>query len=798
MFASQFTHLSPLYIIALFFSLSSSYISLTLVSRFFVIFLLFFNLGFTGSVLTTFSLHFDSLPPRSSALVTSQSPSASPSSLSAEFDTEVTLICFIFSTLCAAFMYDHGTSPDHPAWWMAAVWGVGMAGLGVVYVFYHLCIKKKSKKVGSGVGGIAAGGTGEGEMDDSAQLDADGGKDNEDTPPPGVDPLIPPPPNFLSTCQQDAQKARRMYFKMLRWRARTRMDNIKSVRQAPFFDILPNYPHFVWGYSFDGCAVCYELLGRGNARALRAVLGSMDELVTHFNLRNEYVFQDMLGADRRKEVAAKFGPDVVSFSQQELDGVPRLMTVIDVQGIGMSSITTDVLSFIQKSGEVIDNYYPEQVKRLVVINAPRWFSLIWQAIAPVLPRNVQNKIDICYDAKGLDKYIHARMRPNSYGGQGGDVQQAAADASDSRQVVYSKYIGGGGRDMQGFIDIALAWDSKANDAAAIAVSENRKESVPSNTKENDSKKADSKDSMFGWLKKRFTSAPTPSAAYLGEKNIYRFNVQSGRWELDDDSADSENPPPPVPFPNSPVQSSGLKPRGRNSRALGQQHSKSTGQLSSPPSPLPSSDLEEHGLVLAIQAAHMAKGGLHRSHSHFNVMENTLEGGDAYTLPTQYDLDTMPPSSLSTAPPLAPPSPTLFLLTILVFLLGASPPLLLQTLLPLTLTSPLTRGGGGWGVRDLGLLLSCGATLCYVMLVAWGWGRGGARLVQASPVRGLRVGAGGVVFFSLALALTLHYLVLPIEDVLHHYEVGRDAGSRRSDGGGDMSFLYPHLQLLLPS
>lgn len=41
--------------------------------------------------------------------------------------------------------------------------------------------------------------------------------------------------------------------------------------------------------------------------------------------------------------------------------VPRMMTVIDVEGIGLRSITGHVLAFIQKSGEVIDNYFPEQV-----------------------------------------------------------------------------------------------------------------------------------------------------------------------------------------------------------------------------------------------------------------------------------------------------------------------------------------------------------------------------------------------------------------------------------------------------
>ena len=54
---------------------------------------------------------------------------------------------------------------------------------------------------------------------------------------------------------------------------------------------------------------------------------------------------------------------VVSVRTAPADGVLRMMTVLDVKGIGMGSVTADVLSFIGKSGEIIDNYYPEQVCR---------------------------------------------------------------------------------------------------------------------------------------------------------------------------------------------------------------------------------------------------------------------------------------------------------------------------------------------------------------------------------------------------------------------------------------------------
>ena len=42
-----------------------------------------------------------------------------------------------------------------------------------------------------------------------------------------------------------------------------------------------------------------------------------------------------------------------------------MMTVLDVQGVKMSDITTDVIRFIQQSSEIMDNYYPNRYVRTV-------------------------------------------------------------------------------------------------------------------------------------------------------------------------------------------------------------------------------------------------------------------------------------------------------------------------------------------------------------------------------------------------------------------------------------------------
>ena len=205
-------------------------------------------------------------------------------------------------------------------------------------------------------------------------------------------------------------------------------------------------------------------------------------------------------------------------------------------GIGLFSVTSDVISFIKQSGEIIDNYYPEQVARLVICNAPTWFTSIWGVIAKVLPASVQKKVDILYDVHGLDKYIHTSMRPAAYGGT--DVPLGQADGHLE------------------FLKLETEWNrARGKPTTTTGSNDNNKQSGgrrPSNnhsSKETESYSAvgdqlmevsptssnSSKSTgggVLGWLKTRIGggSAKTtaPKAAFLGEKNSYRYNAASGK------------------------------------------------------------------------------------------------------------------------------------------------------------------------------------------------------------------------------------------------------------------------------
>lgn len=71
----------------------------------------------------------------------------------------------------------------------------------------------------------------------------------------------PVPANFLSVCGGNIKKARAMYAKAKKWYQEKHLDVIFDMPQDNFDTILRLYPHAIHGYSLDGCAVCYEVLG---------------------------------------------------------------------------------------------------------------------------------------------------------------------------------------------------------------------------------------------------------------------------------------------------------------------------------------------------------------------------------------------------------------------------------------------------------------------------------------------------------------------------------------------------------
>lgn len=72
--------------------------------------------------------------------------------------------------------------------------------------------------------------------------------------------------------------------------------------------------------------------------------------------------------------------------------VTQLLTVIDLSGIGSHLTTSAARDFVQGLSEIDNNYYPEILGEMMIVNAPALFRGIWSIIAAFLDENTLSKI----------------------------------------------------------------------------------------------------------------------------------------------------------------------------------------------------------------------------------------------------------------------------------------------------------------------------------------------------------------------------------------------------------------------
>lgn len=461
------------------------------------------------------------------------------------------------------------------------------------------------------------------------------------------------------------------------------MEKFLDTPQETFHQILKMYPHFIHGRAKDGCHVLYELLGQARPKDLIKAAIDSDGLVLHFQLRNEYLFQRMAYLPKSYfhtaddvppgvEAAVYTDEDKESSTDQTGLASQQIMTVLDVKGIGITDITSDVINFIKKSSEIMDSHYPGRVLRLVICNAPSWFYSTWSVVARVLPDSVRKKISIIAGTKGLDEFIDPNQRPAEYGG------------ADPRPL-------GEAEEHWGFLQLQKDWvvETPPEPEPLPASPPAPPSPVPSHGPDS---------AVYGWVRSRLSAAvgqSAPKSAYLGEKNSYRYDARTSSWTMD-------------------VQ-------------LEEKTTESSGKMSP-------SQLDEHGMVLAIQAAHLAA-------------RTIKKGGEA-----SMDQDTSAIVDESDKPAKLPAN--IFLIVVTVYALTVFVQILLYTLLPIWLASPVNRGGMGASVLSRGSVISTSGLALYVLHALLN-----SRLLlllKASPVRALRIGCGALVLLSILLPFSLSF------------------------------------------
>lgn len=118
---------------------------------------------------------------------------------------------------------------------------------------------------------------------------------------------------------------------------------------------------------------------------------------------------------------------------QILDGVTRrtgrltkLMKLVDMENMELHKIN---LTYIQRdaaSSKTIEDYYPQLLGTLILVNSPWWLAGFWNMLRPLFPQRFVEKVDFLPPFSDLTskdqmepifRYISEEHLPEKYGGQ---------------------------------------------------------------------------------------------------------------------------------------------------------------------------------------------------------------------------------------------------------------------------------------------------------------------------------------------------------------------------------------------
>lgn len=215
-----------------------------------------------------------------------------------------------------------------------------------------------------------------------------------------------------------------MLRRSIAWRKRYRIKNIFDTSEFLMHPILKYYGpggSAPWAIDRDGAPVRYERIGRIDPNILKRV-GDMQPFLLYEAYKAETMEKSLRGVNER--------------SSQKVKTIHRGVTVVqDLRGLGFGHMNRDLLQLCKYVAFVLDQYYPENLKRAIVINAPFVFAAIWNVLKHFVAPATRDKIEIVGSNpfQTIEKYIDPANIPAFI--EGGQRRGEDGDPNCSAYIV---------------------------------------------------------------------------------------------------------------------------------------------------------------------------------------------------------------------------------------------------------------------------------------------------------------------------------------------------------------------------
>jgi len=204
------------------------------------------------------------------------------------------------------------------------------------------------------------------------------------------------PTRFVNGTKTDPPgTAERRWATTMAWRKREKVDAVILGKHPFFDDIKKCYPHFYCRTSLDGVQIAYyERPGFLDLPRLQEI--GVPTMVMHYTFQTEFCWMYMA-----------------------CDENVRTLSGIDIQNVGLYDLKGVVKEFLGAISKISQEHYPERAGKICVLNAPGWFSMMWNVIKLMLHPNTQKKVFILSESAAkttMKTLIKEDSVPVEYGG----------------------------------------------------------------------------------------------------------------------------------------------------------------------------------------------------------------------------------------------------------------------------------------------------------------------------------------------------------------------------------------------
>ncbi|KAL1922951.1 uncharacterized protein VTP21DRAFT_9327 [Calcarisporiella thermophila] len=221
---------------------------------------------------------------------------------------------------------------------------------------------------------------------------------------------------FLRARKFDVDATMQMFLNCEKWRKSFGVDELVRTFEFPEAEQVARfYPRYYHKTDRMGRPIYIEHLGSIDLNEMFKIT-TEERMIKHFVIGYE-----QLNSERFPACSAKAGRHI-----------EQCFTILDLKGISMIQVPT-AIGFVRRTSAIAQDYYPEMMGKMYVVNAPFLFSSIWSMVKPFLDEVTVNKIHILGSRfqSALLRDVDPENLPSFFGGKCSCSNQGGCRVSDA-------------------------------------------------------------------------------------------------------------------------------------------------------------------------------------------------------------------------------------------------------------------------------------------------------------------------------------------------------------------------------